>query len=138
MSSEQQSGFTLIEVVVALAVVIIAFMAMYGSMIQSVATATLMQENTIATWIAFDRITELRVTNEFPEDDETTEEIEMAGTEWIATTRFVPTASEDILQVIVKVAPVLEPENQLGIASGALVKPQEGTAAGQPPEGIFR
>ena len=140
MSSDAQHGFTLIEVVVALAVVIIAFMAMYGSMMQSIATTTLMQEKTIATWIAFDRITDLRINNEFPDDDESTDEIEMAGTEWVYTTRFIPTASDDILQVIVKVAPVEEPENILGIASGALLRPKQPPAGGptQPPEGIFR
>ena len=141
MSSDQQRGFTLIEVVVALAVVIIAFMAMYGSMMQSVATTTLMQEKTIATWIAFDRITDLRINNQFPDDDESTDELEMAGQEWVYTTRFIETASEDILQVIVEVAPVEEPENILGIASGALVRPIEGTGGAngnQPPEGILR
>ena len=122
MNSESQRGFTLIEVVVALAIVIIAFMAMYGSMMQSVAATTLMQEKTIATWIAFDRITELRINNEFPEDDESTDEIEMAGTEWVFTTRIIPTESEDILRVIVRVAPVEEPDNILGIASGALIR----------------
>jgi general secretion pathway protein I len=140
MSSDAQRGFTLIEVVVALAVVIIAFMAMYGSMIQSVATTTLMQEKTIATWIAFDRITDLRINNEFPDDDESTDEVEMAGTEWVYTTRFIPTASDDILQVIVKVAPVQEPENILGIASGALLRPKQAPAGNptQPPDGILR
>jgi general secretion pathway protein I len=149
MNSESQRGFTLIEVVVALAIVIIAFMAMYGSMMQSVAATTLMQEKTIATWIAFDRITELRINNEFPEDDESTDEIEMAGTEWVYTTRFIPTeGAEDILRVIVKVAPVEEPDNILGIASGALIRfkpgannnPQQGPG-GQGldnPEGIFQ
>ncbi|MGI9289649.1 MAG: type II secretion system minor pseudopilin GspI [Gammaproteobacteria bacterium] len=139
MNSEAQRGFTLIEVVVALAVVIIAFMAMYGSMMQSVATTTLMQEKTIATWIAFDRITELRINNEFPDDDERTDELEMAGQEWVYTIEFVPTQSDNILQVIVKVSPALEPDNILGLASGALVRPQAGTEAGaQPPEGILR
>jgi general secretion pathway protein I len=143
MNSESQRGFTLVEVVVALAVVIIAFMAMFGSMMQSVAATTLMQEKTIATWIAFDRITELRINNEFPEDDESTDEIEMAGTEWVYTTRIIPTESEEILRVIVRVAPVEEPENILGIASGALIRPIQGGSSNPQqgpngPEGIFR
>jgi general secretion pathway protein I len=143
MNSESQRGFTLVEVVVALAIVIIAFMAMYGSMMQSVAATTLMQEKTIATWIAFDRITELRINNEFPEDDESTDEIEMAGTEWVYTIRIIPTESEDILRVIVRVAPVEEPDNILGIASGALIRPIQGGSNNPQqgpngPEGIFR
>lgn len=138
MTPEPQRGFTLIEVLVALAVVIIAFMAMYGSMIQSIAAVTLMQEKTLATWIAFDRITELRVANQFPDDDESSGEIEMAGSEWVYTIKINPTASDDIRQVIVKVSPALDPDNILGIASGALVRRTQSAGNGDQPEGILR
>jgi general secretion pathway protein I len=130
MNTEPQRGFTLIEVLVALAIVIIAFMAMYGSMMQVVAATTLMQEKTIATWIAYDRITELRVMKEFPNDDESNGTIEMAGNDWVYSVKINATESDNIRQVIVKVAPALEPDNTLGLATGALVKPQENTATG--------
>ena len=136
--SEQQRGFTLIEVLVALAVVIIAFMAMYGSMMQSIAAVTLMQEKTLATWIAFDRITELRLSDQFPDDDESSGEIEMAGSEWVYTIKINPTASDDIRQVIVKVSPALEPDNILGIASGALIRPPQSPDGPGQQEGIVR
>ena len=116
--------------------VIIAFMAMYGSMMQVVAATTLMQEKTIATWIAFDRITELRVMNEFPSDDESNGEIEMAGNDWVYSVKINATESDNIRQVIVKVAPALEPDNTLGLATGALVKPQKSTTTdGANPDG---
>jgi general secretion pathway protein I len=136
MNSEPQRGFTLIEVLVALAIVIIAFMAMYGSMMQVVAATTLMQEKTIATWIAFDRITELRVRKEFPDDDESNGEIEMAGTDWVYTVKINATESDNIRQVIVKVAAAQEPDNTLGIATGALIKPlQSSNTSGGNPNG---
>jgi general secretion pathway protein I len=130
MNSEPQRGFTLIEVLVALAIVIIAFMAMYGSMMQVVAATTLMQEKTIATWIAFDRITELRVRKEFPDDDESNGEIEMAGTDWVYSVKINATESDNIRQVIVKVAAAQEPDNTLGIATGALIKPLQSSNTG--------
>ena len=136
MNSEPQRGFTLIEVLVALAIVIIAFMAMYGSMMQVVAATTLMQEKTIATWIAFDRITELRVRKEFPDDDESNGDIEMAGTDWVYTVKINATESDNIRQVIVKVAAAQEPDNTLGIATGALIKPlQSSNTSGGNPNG---
>ncbi|MCP4000356.1 MAG: type II secretion system minor pseudopilin GspI [Gammaproteobacteria bacterium] len=128
MNSEQQQGFTLIEVLVALAIVIIAFMAMYGTMMQVVAATTLMQEKTIATWIAFDRITEMRVMNEFPSDNERNGELEMAGSDWVYSIKLNNAAgSENTRQVIVKVAPAQDPDNVLGLATGALVKPVKGS-----------
>jgi general secretion pathway protein I len=136
MNSEPQRGFTLIEVLVALAIVIIAFMAMFGSMMQVVAATTLMQEKTIATWIAFDRITELRVRKEFPDDDESNGEIEMAGNDWVYTVKINATESDNIRQVIVKVAAAQEPDNTLGIATGALIKPlQSSNTSGGNPNG---
>jgi len=142
MNSENYRGFTLIEVLVALAIVIIAFMAMYGSMMQVIAATTLMQEKTIASWIAFDRITELRVTKQFPDDDESHGDIEMAGADWIYTIKINPTNSDNIRQVIVKVAPATDPDNFLGIATGALHK-QAQTGPPQfpgppPPDGLTR
>jgi general secretion pathway protein I len=129
MNFKKQPGFTLIEVLVALAIVIIAFMAMYGSMMQVVAATTLMQEKTIATWIAFDRITEMRVMDEFPSDDESNGEIEMAGYDWVYSIKINATESDNLRQVIVKVAPASDPDNTLGIATGALVKPLQGSGS---------
>lgn len=126
-TARQSGGFTLIEVLVALAIVIIAFMAMYGSMIQVVAATTLAQEKTIATWIALDRITELRVSGEFPDADTTTGDIEMGGIEWLYRIEINVTG-ENIRQIIARVYPADEPENMMGIASGVLLKPNTNDA----------
>jgi general secretion pathway protein I len=137
LSATGGRGFTLIEVLVALAIVIIAFMAMYGAMMQVIAATTLAQEKTLATWIALDRVTELRIAETFPDDDESSGEIEMAGAEWNYSIRVIETGSENIKQVIVEVAHSLEPDNVLGRATGALVNPQltasGGVVTGPPP-----
>ena len=123
-NSERNAGFTLIEVLVALSVVVIAFMAMYGSMMQVVAAMTLMQEKTIASWVAFDRITELRVAATFPSEGDQSGEVEMANSEWVYTTVIKNTGSEDIRQVVVSVAPALDPDNIMATATGAIVRPR--------------
>jgi general secretion pathway protein I len=115
-------GFTLIEVLVALSVVAISFVALYGVILQMVGATTLMQEKTIASWIAFDRVTELRLSKEFPGTGNSEGEIEMANGIWIYRTEIKATDSEDIRQVIVSVAPESEPGRTLGLVSGALVR----------------
>ena len=122
-SSEHNAGFTLIEVLVALSVVVIAFMAMYGSMIQVIAAMTLMQEKTIASWIAFDRITELRISGQFPDEGDNSGEVEMANAEWVYTAIIKDTGSADIRQVVVSVSPALDPDNIMATATGAIVRP---------------
>jgi general secretion pathway protein I len=132
MISERNRGFTLIEVLVALAITIVAFMAMYGSMMYVVTATTVLQEKTIATWIALDRITELRISREFPEEDESTGKIKMAGVEWVYKIKVNTTDSDNIRQAIVKVSTADKPDITAGQATGALLKPPQGSA-GCPP-----
>jgi len=129
-SSVNSRGFTLVEVVVALAIVVVAFLAMYGSVQQMVASTTLLQEKTIGSWIAFDQITQLRIGGEFPDADKREGEIEMAGSNWLYSIEFSDTASADVKQVIVRVSPESDPDNQIGLATGALLRPL--APAGQP------
>jgi general secretion pathway protein I len=116
-----ERGFTLIEVVVALAIVVVSFMALYGVILQMVRATTLMQEKTIASWIAFDQITELRIKGEFPTGSDNSGIIEMAETTWAYSVEIRPTGSSTIHQVIVTVAPEAEPDRTLGLVSGVLV-----------------
>ncbi len=122
MSSEvrSQRGFTLVEVMVALAIVVIAFLAMYGSAQQVVVTMTLLQEKTFASWIAVDQLTELRLGEQLPEGDRLTGETDMAGIEWRYEVTFQDVDSEWYRQVVVKVSPADEPERILGRALGVL------------------
>jgi general secretion pathway protein I len=125
-------GFTLIEVLVALSIVVVSFVALYSGLLQMVSATTLMQEKTLATWVAYDRITELRIANEFPEVGESEGEFEMGRINWLYKTEIRATASDDIRQVIVRVAPQDEPETWLGIVSGALIRNVSRPPPGQP------
>jgi len=129
----RSSGFTLVEVLVAMAIVVVSFVALYGVVIQMVTAITIMQEKTFASWVAYNQITELRVGGSFPEEEESTGIEEMAGISWEYTVEIKPTESDSIRQVIVRVAPEDDPERFIGLATGALVRP--GTAAPQLPNG---
>ena len=129
------SGFTLVEVLVALSIVVISFVALYSGLLQMVSAMTLMQEKTIATWIAYDQITELRIIDNYPDVGESDGKVEMGRINWLYKTEIRATNSDDIRQVITRVAPENEPENYLGIASGVLVRKAAGSPAGQLPGG---
>ncbi len=114
-------GFTLIEVVVALAIVVVSFMALYGVLLQLVGSTTLMHEKTIASWVAFDQITELRLSSTPPTASKSNGITEMGGITWLYTVEIRPTQSESIRQVIVSVAPENEPDRTLGLVSGVIM-----------------
>jgi len=102
-------GFTLIEVLVALAVVVVAFLAMYGSAQQVVRATSLQQEKTFASWVAFDQLTELRLADQLPQGERLTGETEMAGSEWRYVVEINDVESEYYRQAVVTVSPAEEP-----------------------------
>jgi general secretion pathway protein I len=80
--SESKRGFTLIEVLVALAVVSISLVAIAGEMIQMIDGANTMRDRTYASWIAHNKIAEMRLANVVPKVSTSSGEVNYANTEW--------------------------------------------------------
>lgn len=78
----RQAGFTLLEVMVALVVVALALTAVAASMSQMLDAAETMRERTFASWIALNKIAEMRLANVIPKVAETSGEVDYAGTTW--------------------------------------------------------
>jgi general secretion pathway protein I len=75
-------GFTLIEVMVALAIVAFSLTAITASMNQMIDAANSMRERTYASWIAQNKITELRMANATPETSSSSGEVTYANADW--------------------------------------------------------
>lgn len=75
-------GFTLLEVMVALIIVAFSLTALTASMNQMIDAANTMRERTFASWIAQNKITEIRLANVMPEVSATSGEIEFGNTDW--------------------------------------------------------
>mgnify|MGYP000388015639 FL=1 len=69
-------GFTLIEVMVALVIVAFALTAIAASMNQMINSATAMRDRTYASWIAQNKIAELRLNGTIPDVSTTSGELE--------------------------------------------------------------
>lgn len=85
-------GFTLIEVVVALAVVAIGMFAVFRVIGDTTRNIGYLRDRSLATWIADNRITELRISGELPSVDETEGDVDYAGRRWhwVATVSQTP------------------------------------------------
>jgi general secretion pathway protein I len=98
-----QRGFTLIEVVVAMAIVALGLMAVFRVVNDTVNNASYLRDRTFAAWIADNRLTELRLGGEVPSVDETEGEVDYAGQAWRWTATVAQTPVENIRRIDVRV-----------------------------------
>jgi len=82
MHKRRPTGFTLIEVMVALAIVALSLTAIAAGMGQMIDASNGMRDRTYASWIAQNKIAEMRLANVVPEVTATSGEVEFAGVEW--------------------------------------------------------
>ena len=116
------AGFTLVEVLVALAVIAIALTAVMQNFGQSVDTTVALRERTLALWLAQNHLAEHYVAHSWPLPDTTDGTIQMAGREWRWRQRVVTTADDSIRRVEIEIRGVPERE-ALARLVGFLAKP---------------
>ena len=100
----RSGGFTLIEVMVALAIVALALAAVAASISQMVDAATTIQQRTYASWIALNQIAEMRLENIVPEVSTTSGEVRFARTDWNWRATISETGVENLFRLDVEVS----------------------------------
>jgi len=108
---------------VALAIVALSLTAVAASMNQMIGSATAMQERTYASWIAQNKIAEMRLANVLPEVDTTSGEVEFANTRWVWRTVVSETGIENFRRIDVTVS--AEDDNyEIRTVTGFIGEPQ--------------
>jgi len=103
-------GFTLLEVLVALAVIAIALTAAIRAVGQSIDTAAALRERTLAQWVAEDRLARHILERSFPALSTTSGTAEMGGTTWRWTEQVSSTPVAKLRRIDVNVAPPDKPD----------------------------
>lgn len=80
--SNRLRGFTLIEVVVALAIVALGMFAVFKAIGDTTSNIGYLRDRSMAAWIADNRITEMRLSGEYPSVDKTEGDVDYAGRRW--------------------------------------------------------
>lgn len=122
----RSKGFTLLEVLVALVIVSLGIIAVFGQINQSVAGASYLRSKTLAHWIAIDQITEMRLKQTYPAVSERKDEIEMAGILWLYTIEvsdMPELPAGNLRRIDVRVAFEDTPEAILATATGFITSP---------------
>ncbi len=102
--SERIGGFTLVEVMVALAIAGLSLAAVAASISQMVDAGFAMRERTYASWIAQNQIAELRLANVLPEVSTSSGEVEYASLEWAWRAIISETGVENLFRVDIEVS----------------------------------
>jgi general secretion pathway protein I len=103
-------GFTLIEVVVALAILGIGMLAVFKTIGDTVHNVDELRDRSLAEWIADNRITEVRVSGEMPSVEETAGEVEFAGRQWHWMSKVSQTQVQGMRRIDVSVRRDEDPE----------------------------
>ncbi len=98
------SGFTLLEVMIALAVLAVSAAGLITAVSQNVRQSGALEERTVALWVAQNRLTELQVRKEFPSLGRNEDRVSMSGREWEVIVETKSTAYPDLRLVEVGVA----------------------------------
>lgn len=131
----RESGFTLLEVIVAVGIVSLVLIAVFQQMALTTVTATALREAAIASWIGQNQIAEIRLGDEFPEVSEFNGDVEFANARWRWQAVVSETGVEDLRRMDVEVSLADDPDNVIRTVSGFLTPPAPATVAGGWPAG---
>lgn len=130
-----ESGFTLLEVIVALGIVSLVIIAIFEQMALTTRTATALREAALASWVGQNQIAEFRLGETFPEVSEFNGEVEYANTSWRWEAVVSETGVEDLRRIDVAVALTERPDNVIRTVSGFLTPPAPAATTGGWPDG---
>lgn len=121
---QRSRGFTLMEVLVALAIIATALGALIKTSGSNTSTLTHLRDKTLAHWVAMNKATELLVTNAWPSSGSTTTDVtKMADREWHWTLKVQSTEDKDIRRFEIEVRHDSKDDNSLLTLTGFLARP---------------
>ena len=104
-------GFTLLEVLVALAIFAVVAASVLSASARTLQTAARLEDRTFATWLADNRLQALQLADAPPAQGREQGEENYAGRRWLWQTDVQTTSEPEMLRVTVRVA--LRPERGL-------------------------
>jgi len=111
-TNRHHSGFTLLEVMIAVTVFAVIATTISQTTSQSVGNLLYLQDKTLASFVAENRLTEVRLSG-YPNVGDSNDVVDMAGREWRVNTKVENTEFPDTRRVTVAVASIDDKESSL-------------------------
>ena len=134
MTRTSARGFTLIEVVVAMAILGIGMLAVFKTIGDTVHNVNELRDRSFAEWVADNRITEVRISGDMPSVDETEGEVEFAGRQWHWLTKVSQTQVKGLRRIDVSVRRDEDPEDSSLVTLSGFVGATATAAAPSSPD----
>jgi len=108
-----QRGFTLLEILVALAVLAIALSAAIKSAGTYLGNEGYLKERTLAHWVAMNKVAELRASGQWPKSGETKGDASMGNMDFLWTIKVTAFEGGDVRRLDVRITPEDAPDRPL-------------------------
>jgi general secretion pathway protein I len=116
-------GFTLVEILIALAVLAIALAAAMRNINQSIDTTTALRDRAVALWIAENRLAMHELNRDWPTADTTDGETTMGGRSWRWREQVIATPDADMKRIEIEIRGADGKDPALAHLVGFLRKP---------------
>jgi general secretion pathway protein I len=98
-------GFTLIEVLVALAIVAVGMAAVLGTLTSSADTVSYLRDKTFANWVALNQIAQVRLSGQVPATGNSDGDTDFAGRKWHWHQEVTATQVQGMVRIDLSVRP---------------------------------
>lgn len=98
-----QQGFTLLEVMLAMAVFSIAGIAILGTADTNARNLGYLESKIIANWVASNQLVEVTLDTSWPPKNNKKGKVELAGQEWFWQQKVVKTTDKDMRAIVMEV-----------------------------------
>ncbi len=110
-----QRGFTLIEVIVALFIIVIVLAALFRQINSVAKTSVDLRERTLAQWIALDRLVELRMNGVPPVGQTSAGKLDYANEKWRWQSETIATTTKSLVLIRIHAGLESAPKDTWGV-----------------------
>ncbi len=119
---KSRRGFTLIEIMVALAIITIALGAIIENTAASTSNAAHLRDKTVASWVAMNQLALYRARREWGSASNRKGQVEMAGREWQWKLKIRKTEDPNLRRLEIDVSPADDDTQILSSLTGFIGK----------------
>lgn len=124
VDANSQRGFTLVEILVSLAILSIILGALIQAAGANASNAARLRDRAVAEWVANNRLAELQLVQSFPEIGSRTGDEEIFGTRWYWKTIVQKVEDDDLRRVDIEVRRDEDAKNPVITVAGFVSHPR--------------